>query len=817
MLTPSAWRAVRLGALLAGLSPLAARAQTPGAVAVAPPAADQPALAAGFLNGNTLRSRVCASTSCTLTQGRDISVPEAADVTRATLAVVRLRRDRHAIHVSVPLRAGEGAWEAVLVAPLGGGDPGVVFADRTGLVEGQYGARSGNMVVVSPPDQEKTRSILVGRQLEEVTLCGRPTVLEQRWLDPADLHLKPAKYQRLPFDERARAPRLRATELPADEIPTAPGLLYGATASGSLKQHPPAALVDGDPSTAWAEARGGDGRGEFVALHVMDQPISGFEVTVRPSPADVPDGEAPQQFWLATRDQLFHVQLPDDAWDHPAARYAVALPEPVRTDCVALVLESFPPSPRGHQAMVAELVARSAFSDSSIEQLVAKLPGGGPEAEQAGSVLRSRGEPAFVAVAGAFAELDEGGRRVALDVIDAAPCPIRAAVYAEALRGPVPAQHIHAQARLRDCGEAAADALLDALETAPPEAVGRLADQLTEVAPELAVQRLVPRLAKASARERRVLRVALGRAARSPHVRDAVTSMLLETGLDERAAVDLLRALGPQLEPLAAPASSALSRLAKPTASFRTRFLLLESAGQLAPSSSPAVEFLRRSLGDDPDWRIRSHAAAAVQDPKPVQDLLLAALNDSSVRVRIAAIQTLARTPDVPSTSHLAELLRRDHWPIARAEAAKALGGLGPSGDVDRALLAAVRDSSRHVRAPVLLALGERRVAAAGKPARKRLVDDREDTNVRIAAAVALGKLCDPAAVEPLTRIARRMADPHDLSEERQVAPAAVTALGRLRPRDLEARLAPLLAEGAPPVARAAARAALANAGSCER
>ena len=809
-------RAAVLASLLLGSAPLTARAQGASAVAIAPASPGQPALAAGFVGGDQLRARVCPTTACSLDQGTDLRVPADADVKHATLAVVRLGHGRHAVHVRAPIGSGEAAWEAVLVAPLQGTAPLVVFAGKTGFAEGEYGLRHGGMVVITPPDANRTRSILVGQQLEEVTICGRPTILEQRLLDPTDLQLKRATYQRLTSAERASAPRLVATPLGEGATGAPSGLLYNATASGSLKAYPPAALVDGDLDTAWSEGRGGPGRGEFVALHAsVDQPISGFELVLRPTQSEIPDGEAPREVWLATTSKLFHVELPEDAWDHPGQRLEVTLPEPVATECVALVIEGFPPHPRGSQATVAELFARSAFAQSSIEDLVAKLPGGGPDAEQAGAVLRSRGEPAFRAVAAAFAGLDEGGRRIALDVIDQAPCAIRAPVYAQALRGTVEAQQLHAEARLRDCGDEAALALLAELDTAPSSAVGRLADQLTLVAPDRAVERLVPRLSGGSTEERRTIRVVLGRAAQSPRVSAAIGELLRDSNLDDVAAVDLLRSLGPTLDRFSVDATGTLLRLIGPEATFRTKYLLLEPAAHLAPHSSGAMAFLRHSIAEDPDWRIRSQATVVLQNTTSFQDVLLGALGDENVRVRISAIRTIARAHDVPASSHLAELLRRDRWPIARAEAALALGGMGPGSDVDRALLAAIRDRSRHVRAPALLALGERHVSEASKPARKRLADDDEDTNVRIAAAVAIGKLCDSSSLDMLTRIARRMADPNDLSEERDVAPAAVAALGRIHPGDLQSRLAPLLKKGAPPVARAAARAALAADGTC--
>src|SRR6185436_11014948 len=101
-------------------------------------------------------------------------------------------------------------------------------------------------------------------------------------------------------------------------------------------------LTDGDPETTWSEAkRNGDGRGEFVTLSSASEvPIRGFELAVRPAVADVPDGAAPHTLYLATENRVFEVTMPEDAWQKPGARYDIKLPEPIKTACIAVVLDT---------------------------------------------------------------------------------------------------------------------------------------------------------------------------------------------------------------------------------------------------------------------------------------------------------------------------------------------------------------------------------------------------------------------------------------------------------------------------------------------
>ena len=788
------------------MAPSVGQAQTkPNVVATAPSSTTQPALAVGFV-GSTLRARSCPTQACPLDVGLDLSLPGGAHLPEARLAVVRLGADRSAVHVRVPLDGG-GAWEAVIAAPLAGQEPVVVFSGKTGLVSGEYGLRTGKVVLITR-GANHTYSVLVGDQREDVSLCGRPTILSPQILT-ADLTLKPVLVQRLGAPSRQAAPRLEAKPVDATQPPLPSGLLRATVASSAVGD--PAALTDGDPNTTWAENRRGAGRGEFVIMQASSNvPVTGFEFTFRGDSAPA-GGAAPREMWLATDDDVFHVTVPEDAWEHPGQRYAVALPKPVSTSCVAVVAESLNANASGDRLTIAEVAARSTFADMPLDSLIRNLSSGGERAEQAAAALRAAGEPAFQAVLEAFDDLDESSRLLALQVIDVAPCDLRARVYAKALASNVDAQRKHARARVGACGAAAAQALREALAKSPESAAPHLAEELALVAPDLAVRAIVQRFSKSSAPTRRALRIVMGRAASSPESRAALQQLLTSAEIEAPALVELLRALGPHLteSDLGSSASEALARVTRESDSFRNRYLLLEPAAYLAARSRSARAFVDRSLRQDPDWRIRSRAAEVILDDGHP---LLEALADDNVRVRAAAIDTLARTQSGSSVEALVARLHRDHWPLVRAAAARALGELatvGPNTAADRALLTAVRDDSSHVRASVLVALGQRRVATATRPVRKRLLDGKEAARVRIAAAKSLGSLCDPAAVDALTRVARRLADPHDSSSARKAAPAAVAALGRLQPPDLRERLAPLLAKDAPPVAREAAQAAL--------
>src|SRR5690606_20423798 len=163
------------------------------------------------------------------------------------------------------------------------------------------------------------------------------------------------------------------------------------------------------------------------------------------------------------------------------------------------------------------------------------------------------------------------------------------------------------------------------------------------------------------------------------------------------------------------------------------------------------------------------------------------------------------------------ERLTEDRWPMVRGAAAEALGGLGASAVIDELLGGALDDPSPTVRAPVARALGQRGARAFAADLRDHLEDGKEMAAVRRAAAEALGRLCDHEALDTLTELGLKRADPLLDQAGRSLSIAALEALAALGPPDLHERLKPLFSREAAPGSRDAAERVLALQPSCPR
>jgi HEAT repeat protein len=778
-------------------------------VAFAAPGEGQGGVAVGFDAAGALRMAPCAVKGCSIERGTEVAFPAELRpaIPNAQFSVVGIGDGRRAIVVSVADARSAKSWSAVVTGGLGSAGPNLVFAGLTGFTAGEDGTRRGQRVEISPPDESGARRIVVGDVEEDLSLCGRPALLAPQLLASSDLKLHPAKVQRLSVEERESARKVTAVRVaPAEGVAAGFGVLRALAASSAVGS--PGALTDGNPETTWAENRGGAGRGEFILLHAPPElPISAVDLLIRPPTAKVESGVAPRVFWLASNRGLVEVTMPEDAWKFPGARYDVKLNPPFQGDCLALVTESaFDENPKA-RVTFAELRARTEFDASSVAALVAALAGGNERAQAAAAVLRTVGQAGYDALAQAFDGLDEGGRRLALDVLDQAPCETALPVFLKAFSGLSSAHAIHGRDHIRRCGKAAAPFLVAAAKKAKGTQQLNLLGELLLADAAQCVDLIVSLLDVDSRSRRASLRIALARASTVNEAKPRVLAALAEPSSSERVTVEVLRALGTRLSDFQPAAGAAIARLSSPNASFRTRFLLLAPSAELAAQDAALRASYAQSLASDPDPRFRAQALAVLKDPAPFSSQIVNALNDSNVRVREAAVRASSALPSAAPA--LSERLAKDPWPLVRMAAADALASAKGSPVAASSLSQAIEDESPHVRAHVIVALGEHRLGSALAKIQARLRDEEEYPMVRAAAAQALAALCDTSSLDTLTSYAQKLLDPMATAQDHLIGSAALLALGDMHPADLAKRLEPLRAKGSPPQARQAADAML--------
>ncbi len=737
-------------------------------------------------------------------------MPDPADV---VTEMVPISGGKTVVHVRIPMRGANDplspAWEGLFAA---GAEP--LFTGFTGWTRGEGGERTG--VALQVIDAGEAKTVVVGDIQEDLRICGdAATLLHPRGLDPKTLALRGATLQRLSKERRAKAIDVIATggAAPAD-TPLAP-LLAAEGASSAIGQ--PKALTDGDPQSTWSEARPGQGQGEFVFLRAPHEvPIARFAVAIAPS-APKAGGAAPKTFYLATDSETYKVTLPEDAWQHPNVAYDVPLPDPVKTSCVALVLDDAYGRGNAHpEVTVAELYAYSEWDvpAANLATVASGLKGGGPRAEAAAGVLKRAGDPGVVAAAAAYGSLDAAGRALAVDVAASAQtCVASAGALTRALADPDEVVREKARAKLEQphCGHEAVPTLIAALGA--PETRSRAAALLASIAPSQALTPIASVLGQGSAKERGALRSAFAHAAAFAPAPELALLLAQERAPDAR--IELLRAAQERLAVVKEAADSAIEPLLSGDPSFRTRYLLAAPVAALAKAGDAKDEArLVDLLTRDKDAAVRAHAAELAGASRATQAALGGAAGDADPRVREAALRTVASSGVASAQGAAASARARDPWSVVRTTAAAALAALPASEPSDRALGRSVDDPSPAVRSASIVALAAHKAVAFASPIRARLLDASEDPDVRVAAAHALGALCDARAVDKLAEYAVLGASSPDPNEV-AVGLAATDALGELHPGDLEKRLQKIRGKGNRPDAQRAAAAAIATRGTC--
>lgn len=785
-------------------SPL--RAETHKRV-VAPPAQGSAAVEARFEpSAGGLQIRRCRAADCSDAPAAPKTLPipidrARVDWDRATLELVSIGEGKHLIHARAQDRDRKDLTFEALVS---GHSDEPIFQGLTGYTSGEEGDRSGQVVRLYDRD-EHTKSVVIADVREDTRICGQAmTPLVARGLDPKTMQLRGATIHRLDASERdgatkiVGAPRRQDAQEPLARVVVATG--------GSSNGAP--ALTDGKVNTVWSESRSGDGHGEFVTMRAPPEvPIHSFVVTVAPPNATTKGASAaPRSFFVATDQKLFHVTLPEDAWTSPGRAYDVPLPTPIKTSCVAIVLdEAYARGLASPEVSIAEIAALTKFdSDGATLDDVSKELSG-PRADEAAAILRRSGDNGLAAVAKRWGSLDDRGRALAVDVAASAGSCDGAAMdlLTRALVDKDREVKRRALGRISRCGKASTTALVAALRDERNRA--SVAPLLASIAPAAALEPLAEQLGEGSNESRHAIRGAFARAAANAP-RDRLLAMLQKTA--GRARLDMLRALGPKIAELAPESGAALVEIVRAAPDMPTRWLVAEPLAEAARARGAAeIAQLDALIRRDPDWPVRARAIEVSASLPAIHAAIAHAATDPEPRVREAAQKALGAASAPDSVHVMIKALATDDWTFVRVAAAESLGKSAESGGAASGLARALRDKSARVRAAAVTSLGALRATGQADEVRARLDDDKEDAEVRALAARALGAMCARSAVERLTKLALRSRAPVDETDER-LGGAAIEALIAIHPPDLDKRLEPLRARDVRlPVRRAAERA----------
>lgn len=633
--------------------------------------------------------------------------------------------------------------------------------------------------------KEGARVFLTSDVQEQV--CGRKLPTKVQVLDPRSGRFRRARPPVLSAQERKAA--VSHALVPVQKQEGALPLRLDVTAQSSMRP------VDGDRQSPWSRAY------EFAEVSFP----AGLESKALYLQLAESAEPSASQLWLATEHQVYSLDLPAQS----GGLFKLELPE--GAECAAFV------QPK-KTAPVTEVFAQVVPDQPlSTDELILRLEDSEPH--WAAAALAYRGIEAARALAVQFPRLNARGRAQAIEVATRLPGAQGAALQVAVIESGDEQQVERARQTLAEYPHDAALAVGQRLSLCSEEKLPALVEFVVELDERVALESLLAALSGEQVADRRlVMRDGIGRLAGSDRGRVALHKSLKSSAqLDRKARVELLRALryelkhfGPELRTLALGLVN--------DASFEEAYLMTPALVAVSRKSAPLQQKLTQwlkgelpaGLGAQPRYALQVQILSQVTEQSADLGALFAPetaglLESENVRVRGAALERLAQIPSAEFVDAAEKLARKDAWPRVRSSAATALAAAAlhqGQGDAQADLISFLAKRSRKeedpaVRRTVVKSLS-RLPSEEAVTALRRALEKDEDYSVRAEAARGLGRLCDMASVEELTTLAHELARAPVGDGPITLSLAALSALIDLHPKDLDARLAPLLGDQLP-------------------
>jgi hypothetical protein len=643
---------------------------------------------------------------------------------------------------SVAVVRAEGATGERLAALIvvARGRPSIAWSGRLDM-HGDPGERTASSLEIADRTGDGVDDVVVGQLREGVALCGQPPVLlYPRALDPARLELRPVVLRRLPAEGEEVALTASGTSPGPTGGPVVRALSPGGASSALGVEEdaraltPARALVDGDPATAWIEGRGGAGEGELaVARFGAQMPIRALAVRAPPSASGA---RAPRSIVVVgDRPPRLRVTLPEGATE----RMWIVPPAPLSWSCLAVMIaESGGAS--GVRVGLSELEVFTEIDfEGGIDALIAALVrDDGEDGDRATIFLGRLGEPAVTALDAAWDRLGARGRergaRIATEPARAGSESALALLSRAATdeSQDVRRAALEALSHAGVPGGSRIAALAASLGDAGEDAAALLArrDEGFDVAPLLAAA------AAEGGSERPHLRAAIARGVALARAdgETVVDAWAADAPLAARASVALGLAADPRTPALAA---RLIEGAIEGATELADRFRLAAAASGLGVGV-PAIDAWLAALAVEPEeWMLRAAAVEALRGRR--LDVTRVALGDRYPRVRIAAINALAREED--HVASVIETARQDSWPMVRVAALDAIADRASAREV---LRGALDDDAQMVRRRAIEHLTRHSDRESWPAVSRRLLDADEWPIVTEAALVYVEELCVP-------------------------------------------------------------------------
>ena len=705
---------------------------------------------------------------------------------KATLVIHTMNDNTEALHLIVDSDKSE-KFEAVAVRRGSAHKLKIVWKADTAL-KGDVGERSKAAVRFEDLTGDGKPEIIVGTVWESLNLCGQKVapLLFRKAYDPGRHKFRtiaarrPGLKKPVEIEGEVNPKENPGTPLVRIVNPSGVSSLAGDN-NDPLFLMPPHALVDGNTKTAWIPGNV-DSAGEFATFDAATTAYGIVKIGLR----SLPEGEraskykVPESLLFTSDKKVYRLRFPTSAKADETVWFQ--LPEPLRSSCFSLVVESTRGA-TGTPLAITELVLLSEVDTAEGLDRLARDLSDNKKGQQALGILLSLGERSVAPVKKAWKKLNVSGRRRAVNLLAEAAPKQSIKILAEAAVGNDEASITAASKGLARAGDAGVMALVTFLSSKLNSRFEKAAQLLARMKTPKALAGLISAMGKGTADRRRLLRKVVSVSANSSDTHGQLLWNSIENAkekADKERLLDLLRSAG-TVRHLDKQVSSLAVAMFNDADNFNDRYRLLVVIASVNSDKTKAA--LLNTAGDS-DKIIRRTAllglAGYQNDPK-VQAALHAALDDKAVEVRSVALRALSlrQLKDASVNDKIVSLSSSDPWPVIRSRTMSMTTSL-PASLAANMIVKGTKDKSRMVRTAAIKSAAKLPDNAITVAINNVLSNPNEDYNVLIAAADSAGMRCEESAISLLAKVLKRGAEPLAADEQKQVAVAAARAMGAI-------------------------------------
>ena len=717
------------------------------------------------------------------------------NATNISLKIVQIDKDSFAVNIKSDLK--RGYYRLILLKKKNSKKLKTIYDDIV-IFKGDIGEKTAvdaDIIKTGTADGDVKYSIIKGLLIKKKSLCGRkisPLIFTEKY------NLKTGRFSKenirrfFKFDKEIDGVNLKHEENRSSVV----SFLIPQFASSVIgDNHNPFMLVapfaasDKSLVTAWIPDTG-KGLGDFITFTTRSTDFFIHSIKISINPEHKKHHIYPDSMVLLLDNKTYLLKFPKEADE-----VIFKLPEPVKSSCLSLVIDSVKQADKKGQLAIYEVdVSTGLDKKDGLKKLVLML-NSTSKGEKAVLVLRGLGVTAVDAISADWKNLNPAGQKRGAGIIaDIAPEKAVNRLASVAVKNSYETiQDI--VIGFKKIPDAAANAIVPYLKSKDTVVFNRALNILELLNSSIAYRGIVKECGSKSKKRREKIRNTLIKITSAKNYKLLLTALenlnkKRENKKEYTAAInnayfDLLYiSSNSNIEELKNRSAEYAEDIYKNSDNFEDKYRAVQILCTRADGS--VIETVLKAAADSQTeikqlifkniWRFYS-----TENLNRIKKILIKGFNDSAPQVRIAALSSARKFKDSSLLNEI-EKVQKDPWPYVRSLAVENAAVYKTDQSI-KIITSALADQSPYVVFAALKAAGSTKESAGLDSAITKLLQDKNrPKSILKEASFAAGLRCinDQATVSALQKLLQTGAEPLASAPDISVAVASAASLGRL-------------------------------------